>query len=192
MWLRKKKPVVSLPGTWTLDLWQKLINVRNEFHCFLGIDRYGVKTDFIYNKHQPCPTRTFGGFIGGPETSATRLLRASLNFNTRSQHHPDVKLPAESQGIGYTNQWDHRPPSLCFTVFATPEVESTFEDLFVRAKLIGISHLAVNIWAEVLEDWPTDDSGRFSRVLNITRLIFRQNISLHGPISQEESWAGDF
>jgi hypothetical protein len=172
MWPWKKKPSVPLPNAWTPGLWQELMNGQKQFQCFLGVDKYDVTADLIYGNHQPSFTRSYGGFIGGPETSPLRQLRASLRFTTRSSEWVFENHPAESNGYGQTNQWYDMPPCLCFTVFAAPETESIFEDLFVRAKLIGIPFLAVNIGADVLEDRPASDSNEFIRVLTLAASSF--------------------
>lgn len=185
MWNRKKKKVVvSLPNEWTAELWNEVWGSSGSSSLNLGIETFKSDIALAYGSESAAPSRSYGGFIGGPEGSRKRLLRASLNFTEKSERWESAKFPEGSNGWGQTDERDNFPPSLGFVVFATREVQSAFETLFVRAKVLGIPFLNVNIRGNVLEGWP-NDSDRFVRVMNVTSFNAWQNLALGGPISEK-------
>ena len=185
MWNRKKKEVaVSLPNEWTAELWKEVWGSSGSSSLFLGLETFKFDIALEYGGESAAPRRSYGGFIGGPEGSRKRLLRASLNFAEKSERWESAKFPKDFNGWVQTDEMDYGLPFLAFILFATAQVQAEVEKLFVRAKVLRMPFLDVGIRGDVIEDWPTGNSGRFVRVVNITNFWVRQNLSLGGPVSQ--------
>lgn len=125
-------------------------------------------------------SRNYYGFLGGDPSSQQRLLGADLNFIADPSDLEIInRLPPQTAGWGQTLDMNiPRGPKLQFNLFASLEIQKEFEELVIRAKLLHLDHVAVSIWANVIEPWYDTNEQGFPKVFNVCRVIFGQQIGL--------------
>ncbi|CAN7736075.1 hypothetical protein LJR009_002601 [Bosea sp. LjRoot9] len=180
-WSKKDTPPPTLPGEWTSDLWDEFSRKNHVVQGFVGLDAMNTRCDMDDPGHPADIKVQFSGRLGADTQSALRQMRVSVGFEPTSESlRLASRLGEGAMGWGQTTNWETRsPPSLHLQLFGTAQQQRALEELFVRAKLLRLPHVAMNYWGTVVEPW-WEPQATFVRVFSLSRVIFVQNLSLTG------------
>ncbi|SFJ18525.1 hypothetical protein SAMN05216304_105185 [Bosea sp. OK403] len=188
-WSKKDTPPPSLPKEWTADLWDEFSRENLATKSFVGIDAMDTGCD-MGDAGRPADMKVrFLGRLGADEQSALRQMRVRLEFKPISERlRLASRFGEEAMGYGQTADGGmYRPPCLYLQLFGTAQQQRALEELFVRAKLLRMPHVAMNFWGTVVEPW-WEPQATFVRVFSLSRVIFVQNLSLTGDAEESALW----